>query len=78
MKSGKSLFVYLVIIFEKAKSRVGNNAGIIDVLSGRTFDLRLALLDLTCMRLARPDDYPFYDLYHGFCVTAGRHVTKGT
>ena len=45
---------------------------------GLIFDLKIALPDLTCMRLARPDDYPFYDLYHGFCVIAGRHVTKGT
>lgn len=77
MKSGKNFYVYLVIIFKKAESRVGNNAGIIDVLSGRTFDLRLALLDLTCMRLARPDIILFVTFY-GFCVIAGRPVTKGT
>jgi len=42
------------------------------------FDLKIELLALTCMRLARPDYYSFYDLYNGFCVIAGTPVTKGT
>jgi hypothetical protein len=45
---------------------------------GLVFDLKIELLDLTCMRLARPDYYSFYDLYNGFCVISGRPVTKGT
>jgi hypothetical protein len=55
-----------VIIFEKAESRVGNNAGIIDDMVGLVFDLKIALLGLTCMRLARPDYYSFYDLFMAF------------
>jgi hypothetical protein len=44
---------------------------------GLVFDLKIALLDLTCMRLARPDIILFVTFY-GFCVIAGRPVTKGT
>jgi hypothetical protein len=45
---------------------------------GLVFDLKIELLGLTCMRLARPNYYSFYDLYNGFCVIAGLPVTKGT
>jgi hypothetical protein len=44
---------------------------------GLVFDLKIALLDLTCMRLARPDIILFVTFY-GFCVIAGRPGTEGT